>query len=88
MYHYRTQDGVEVDAVLENRRGEVVGIEVKPASTVEPDDFRRLHHLAERLGDDFLAGIVLHTGQQTLPFGPKMLAMHVSALWEVPNPEN
>ena len=27
--HYRTRDQVEVDAVLENRRGEVVGIEVK-----------------------------------------------------------
>lgn len=88
MYHYRTKDGVEVDAVLENRRGEVVGIEVKAASTVGPDDFRHLRHLAERLGDDFLTGIVLHTGQQTLPFGPKMLAMPVSALWEVPSPED
>ncbi|QVI23898.1 DUF4143 domain-containing protein [Nocardia tengchongensis] len=88
MYHYRTRDGVEVDAVLENRRGEVVGIEVKAASTVGPDDFRHLHHLSERLGDDFLTGIVLHTGQQTLPFGPKMLAMPVSALWEVQSPEH
>jgi predicted AAA+ superfamily ATPase len=86
MYHYRTKDQVEVDAVLENRRGEVVGIEVKAASTVGPDDFRHLRHLAERLGDDFLVGVVLHTGQQTLPFGPKMLAMPVSALWEVPHP--
>ncbi|MFB7877669.1 DUF4143 domain-containing protein [Nocardia sp. NPDC056064] len=29
LFHYRTRDQVEVDAVLENRRGEVVGIEVK-----------------------------------------------------------
>ncbi|GAB0107766.1 ATP-binding protein [Nocardia sp. JMUB6875] len=88
MYHYRTKDGVEVDAVLENRRGEVVGVEVKAASTVGPDDFRHLRHLADRLGDDFLVGIVLHTGQQTLPFGPKMLAMPVSALWEVTSPDH
>lgn len=80
--HYRTRDQVEVDAVLENRRGEVVGIEVKAASTVRPDDFRGLRHLAERLGDEFRAGIVLHTGTQTLPFGPKMLAVPISALWE------
>ena len=82
LFHYRTRDQVEVGAVLENRRGEVVGIEVKAASTVGSDDFRVLRHLAERTGDDFLAGIVLHTGRQTVPFGPKMLAMPVAALWE------
>lgn len=82
LFHYRTRDQVEVDAVLENRRGEVVAIEVKAASTVGPHDFRGLRHLADRLGDDFVAGIVLHTGQQTLPFGPRMLAMPISALWE------
>ncbi|MQY20486.1 ATP-binding protein [Nocardia macrotermitis] len=82
LFHYRTKDQVEVDAVLENRRGKVVAIEVKAASTVGTNDFRGLRHLAERLGDDFLAGIVMHTGQQTLPFGPKMLAMPAAALWE------
>ncbi|MFD4429729.1 ATP-binding protein [Nocardia sp. NPDC058497] len=82
LFHYRTRDKVEVGAVLENRRGEVVGIEVKAASTVAAGDFRGLRHLAERLGDDFRAGIVLHTGQQTLPFGPKMLAVPISALWQ------
>ncbi|MEB3051415.1 ATP-binding protein [Mycolicibacter sp. MYC123] len=84
--HYRTRDQVEVDAVLESRRGDVVGIEVKAASTVGPADFRGLRHLAERTGSDFRAGIVLHTGAQTLPFGPKMLAMPVSALWQTSTP--
>jgi predicted AAA+ superfamily ATPase len=83
LYHYRTKDGVEVDAVLEDRRGQVVGVEVKAASTVRAEDFRGLRHLADRLGDDFIAGIVLHTGTQTLPFGNRMLAMPVSAIWEV-----
>ncbi len=83
LFHYRTRDRVEVDAVLENRRGEAVGIEVKAASTVRADDFRGLRHLADRLGADFRTGIVLHTGQQTLPFGPKLLAMPISALWEL-----
>jgi len=86
LFHYRTRDQIEVDAVLENRRGEVIGVEVKAASTVGPGDFRGLRHLAERLGDDFRVGIVLHTGQQTLPFGPKMLAVPVSALWTTPPP--
>ncbi|KAA9374129.1 ATP-binding protein [Microbispora cellulosiformans] len=83
LFHYRTKDKVEVDAVLENRQGRVVGVEVKASSTVRGDDFRGLRHLADRLGDDFVAGIVLYTGTQTLPFGPRMRAVPVSALWQI-----
>jgi predicted AAA+ superfamily ATPase len=82
LFHYRTRDKVEVDAVLENRRGQVVGVEVKASSTVRTEDFRGLRHLAERLGDDFVVGIVLYTGDQTLPFGPRLRAMPLSALWQ------
>jgi predicted AAA+ superfamily ATPase len=82
LFHYRTKDKVEVDAVLENRRGGVVGIEIKASSTVTAGDFRGLRHLAERIGSDFIAGIVLYTGTQTLPFGPRLRAVPVSALWQ------
>ncbi|MDR7274285.1 ATP-binding protein [Catenuloplanes atrovinosus] len=85
--HYRDRDRVEVDAVLENRRGQVVGIEVKAASTVRSDDFRGLRRLEDRLGDDFVAGVVLYTGTTTLPFGERLRAMPVSALWQVAAPE-
>jgi predicted AAA+ superfamily ATPase len=81
MYHYRTKDKVEVDIVLENRRGQVVAIDVKAASTVRGEDFRGLRHLEERLGGDLLTGIVLYTGHQTLPFGPRFRAVPASALW-------
>jgi predicted AAA+ superfamily ATPase len=83
LFHYRTKDKVEVDVVLENRQGKVVAVEAKAASTVGTDDFRGLRHLASRLGEDFVVGIVLYTGDQTLPFGPRMRAMPVSALWQV-----
>ena len=86
MYHYRTRDNVEVDIVLENVRGQVVAIEVKAASSTRPEDFRGLNHLAERLGDDFVAGYVLHLGAQSLPAGPKMRTLPVAALWEVGSP--
>ncbi|WP_245720369.1 ATP-binding protein [Nocardia uniformis] len=81
MFHYRTRDNVEVDIILENNRREVIAIEVKAAATVKGEDFRGLRHLAERLGDDLLAGYVLYTGTETLPFGPKFRALPVSALW-------
>lgn len=84
--HYRDRDKYEVDAVLETRQGQVVGIEVKSASTVGPADFRGLRRLADRLGDDFIAGVLLYTGSTTLPFGPKLRAVPVSALWEIGSP--
>jgi hypothetical protein len=81
LYHYRTRDGVEVDGILENRRGQVVAIEVKAAATVREADFRGIRHVATRLGDDFLGGYVLYTGENALPFGPQLWALPVSALW-------
>ncbi len=82
LFHYRTKDKVEVDAVLENRQGQVVGIEIKASSTVAAGDFRGLRHLAGRIGGDFIAGIVFYTGTQTLPFGSRLRAVPVSALWQ------
>lgn len=86
LYHYRTRDQIEVDAVIENRRGKVVGVEVKASSTVRAEDFRGLRHLAARLGPDFVAGFVLYTGRDTLPFGDRMRAVPVSALWRTAPP--
>jgi predicted AAA+ superfamily ATPase len=86
LFHYRTKDQVEVDIVLEDRRGRVVAIDVKASSTVRAEDFRGIRHLAERLGDDLVVGLVLYAGQQTLPFGPQFRAMPISALWEVASP--
>lgn len=82
MFHYRTKDKVEVDLVLEDRQGKVVAIDVKASSTVRAEDFSGLRHLAARLKDDLIVGVVLYTGTQTLPFGPGLRAVPISALWE------
>jgi uncharacterized protein len=81
LFHFRDRDGVEVDAVLERASGEVVGVEVKASDTPRSDDFRGLRHLARKLGDRFRAGFVLHTGPQSLPFGDRLRALPVDALW-------
>jgi hypothetical protein len=81
LFHYRTKDKVEVDVILENSRRQVVAIEVN-AATVKREDFRGLGHVADRLGKDLLAGFVLYTGTETLPFGPRFRAVPLSALWE------
>jgi len=83
LFHYRTKDKVEVDIVLEDRRGRVVAIDVKASSTIRPNDFSGINHLAARVKDDLLVGIVLYTGHDTLAFGPKNRALPISALWEI-----
>jgi predicted AAA+ superfamily ATPase len=70
-----------VDAVLETPDGRVIGIEVKAAANVRSADLAGLRHLEQRVGDRFIAGYVFYTGQQTLPFGGKMRAVPLEALW-------
>ncbi|MGH3518081.1 MAG: ATP-binding protein [Haloechinothrix sp.] len=81
LYHYRTKDKVEVDAVIETPDGRVIGVEVKAGATVRSEDLAGLRNLASQAGDRFVAGYVLYTGQQTLPFGEKLRAVPMDALW-------
>lgn len=80
--HFRDNQGREVDVVLENRRREIVGIEVKATTTVTGRHFRGLEHLREKTGDRFIAGVVLHTGPQAIPFGDRMWALPIASLWK------
>ena len=80
-FHYRDRDGREVDVVLERRDGAVVGVEVKTAASVTERDFRGLRHLRERLGDRFKCGILLYTGEATVPFGDRLAAVPLCGLW-------
>ncbi|MGE5829325.1 MAG: ATP-binding protein [Micromonosporaceae bacterium] len=86
LYHYRTKDGLEVDAVLETADGRLVGIEVKAGATVRSEDLAGLRHLVAVADDRLVAGYVLYTGQQTLPFGEKIRAVPMDALWRMALP--
>lgn len=81
LYHYRTRDGQEVDAVLESADGRLVGVEVKAASAVRAEDFRHLEHLRRLTGDRFEHGLVLYTGPERLAFGDRLTALPISGLW-------
>ncbi|MEN8151798.1 MAG: ATP-binding protein [Planctomycetota bacterium] len=80
--HFRTSHGREVDLVLEDRDGRVVGIEVKARASLNQRDFAGLHALAEACDDSFHRGIVLYTGTERLAFGSRMHALPMGALWE------
>jgi uncharacterized protein len=81
LYHYRTKEKLEVDAVIETPDGRVIAVEVKAGATVRTEDLAGLRNLADHLGDKFVAGYVLYTGQQTLSFGDRIKAVPMDALW-------
>ncbi len=82
LFHYRTKEHVEVDAVLEAADGRLVGVEAKAAETVHRSDFAGLRHLQSRLGDRFHFGLVLYTGTTVAPFGERLAAAPIDLLWQ------
>ncbi|MBW1879572.1 MAG: DUF4143 domain-containing protein, partial [Deltaproteobacteria bacterium] len=82
-YHFRTHAGIEVDILLEDRLGRLVAIEIKAASTIGARDLRGLRFLSENLKERFKAGIVLYSGRDVLPLGPRLYAVPLSMLWNV-----
>ena len=80
-YHFRTHSGYEVDLVLETDDGRIAGVETKSAATVNPDDFKGLRQLAEIAGEKFVCGVVLYDGRKIVPFGERIYAVPLCALW-------
>lgn len=81
LFHYRDRDAREVDLVLERRDGSVVGVEVKTAASVSSGDFRGLRYLRDKLGPRFKAGVLLYTGESTVPFEDRLAAVPLCGLW-------
>ncbi|BAO83640.1 predicted ATPase AAA+ superfamily [Serpentinimonas maccroryi] len=81
LLHYRDADQVEVDVVIENAAGQLVGVEIKAAATVKPSDLRGLKKLASLAGSQFKLGVLLYDGAETLPLGDGIWAVPMSTLW-------
>ena len=83
LFHFRTQTGQEVDLVLEDPSGRLVGIEVKAGATARAEDFRGLRVLQEAVGSRFVRGIVLYTGPEPVSFGSRLVALPVESVWRL-----
>jgi predicted AAA+ superfamily ATPase len=81
LFHFRTSAGHEVDVILENRRHELVAIEIKASATVGESDFRGLRGFAELVGKRLRTGVLLYAGRDVLPFGNRMWAVPIDSLW-------
>jgi len=81
LHHYRDKDQDEVDIVIQDRRGALVGIEVKAGATVRVGDFKGLRKMLNSCGDDLKLGMVLYDGDTVIPFGERLFAAPISCLW-------
>jgi uncharacterized protein len=79
-YHYQRRDA-DVDLVLENRAGDIAGVEIKASATLTAKDWRWLAKLRDARGDSFRAGIVVASVAQTTPLGDRLWAVPFSAFW-------
>jgi predicted AAA+ superfamily ATPase len=82
LFHFRTLTGQEVDVVLEAPSGDLAGVEIKTAASVQAADFKGLRVLADETGRRFRCGVVLYQGRETVPFGKNLSAVPVQALWQ------
>ena len=83
VYHVRSQAGQEVDLIMEDAAGSIVGVEVKASGTVTGQDFTGLRVLADAVKERFRRGIVLYTGSEPVAFAEKFYALPMSALWQL-----
>jgi hypothetical protein len=81
LLYYRDHDQFEVDVVIENSTGQLVGVEIKATATVKESDLRGLKRLANNAGDTFKLGVILYDGTETLPLGAHFWAAPLSTLW-------
>lgn len=81
LMYYRDADKFEVDTVIENAAGQLVGVEVKASATVKQSDLRGLRKLSSLAGDNFKMGVLFYDGDETMPLGNGLWAAPLSTLW-------
>jgi len=83
LHHLRLEAGRrEVDLLVELGAGRLVGLEFKAGSAPGPDEAKHLFWLRDRLGSDFAAGAVVHSGPGMYELGDKVYAVPLCAVWE------
>ncbi len=82
LYHLRDQGGRhEVDLIVELDARRVVAIEIKASADPGPGAAKHLAWLRDQLGEQFVHGLVLHTGPRIFPMGDRITAAPISTIW-------
>lgn len=82
LFHLREEGGRhEVDLVADLGARGVVGIEVKASSAPTKAMAKHLLWLRDRLEDQFVAGILFHTGPRAVELDDRILALPIASIW-------
>lgn len=73
---YRTRSGMEIDFILETKKG-IIGMEVKNRDTISKSDFTNLKRLADAAGNEWIGGIVIYRGNK--------IQQYEKGLWGIPS---
>ena len=79
--HWRTHDGDEIDIVLERSDGRVVAMEIKAGSRTISGDLRSLRKFRDALGDRFLGGFLMNTGERSYSPEDRLHVIPIDRLW-------
>ncbi len=78
--HLRSTRRHSVDFVLEDRGGDIVGVDVRTSATLRATDTEGLTYLHELAGRRFTRGIVLYLGSEVVPLGDRLLGIPMGSL--------
>lgn len=80
-FHWRTHEGFEIDLIAERSDGGIVAFEVKAGPLVSDKDFKPMQVLRDKVGDRFLAGVVLNTGTEAYRTPAGFHVSPISHIW-------
>ncbi len=81
LHHWRVDDTLEVDLVIELDDGSIIGVEVKASPGVDRSDWAGLRSLEKHAPDRFRAGILLNLGSTTHKLNDRIATAPIDALW-------
>ncbi len=82
LYHYRDREKREIDFIVEDEDGNILGIEVKAGSAINKKHFQHLEWFKNNLIKNHkFTGIILYTGDKSLSFGNNLWAVPMNNLW-------
>ena len=82
LHHLRDREGRhEVDLIADLGVRGLVAIEIKAHSAPSRRHARHLAWLRDRMGDRFVAGVLLHTGPAVFRLADRIRAVPISAIW-------
>jgi uncharacterized protein len=68
-------------SILCTKINHIVGIEVKASASIDSGHFKGLRALADAAGDRFVRGIVIYSGNVTVPIASDLLALPATEIW-------